>query len=101
MYTADDVKRQLNLLLDNANSVTGNNDETLTDAISSLIAGFGASGGDENDYPFYSGQYDITPNNTDQILQTQDHILKSNIKINKISYSSVSNTSGGKTIIIG
>lgn len=46
MATAESVKAQLESLLAQANSTTGNEDSTLTAAVSALVAGFGQGGGD-------------------------------------------------------
>lgn len=41
MATAESVKQKIQGLISNANNTTGNTDVTLTDAVNSLIAGFG------------------------------------------------------------
>ena len=41
MATAESVKQKIQGLISNANNTTGNTDTTLTDAVNSLIAGFG------------------------------------------------------------
>lgn len=41
MATAESVKQKIQGLISNANNTTGNTDATLTDAVNSLIAGFG------------------------------------------------------------
>ena len=43
MITADKVKNQIQTLIDTANEKTGNNDATLTNAIGSLVDGFGVA----------------------------------------------------------
>ncbi|MGN0787141.1 MAG: hypothetical protein ACI4OB_07090 [Christensenellales bacterium] len=45
MATAESVKLKIQGLISNANATTGNTDATLTDAVASLIAGFGTGGG--------------------------------------------------------
>ena len=42
MATADSVKTKLQGLLQSANAATGNNDSTLSEAVASLVAGFGS-----------------------------------------------------------
>ena len=46
MATAESVKQKIQGLISNANNTTGNTDATLTNAVASLIAGFGTGGGD-------------------------------------------------------
>lgn len=46
MATAGSVKQKIQGLISNANNTTGNTDATLTNAVASLIAGFGTGGGD-------------------------------------------------------
>lgn len=59
MVTAESVKQKIQTLISSANEVTGNADTSVTAAVASLIAGFGASGGggDEGGEGFYSGTY--------------------------------------------
>ena len=50
----------------------------------------------------YTGQYTVTPlPNVEQILRTDNKILKHDIVIEPIPYAVVSNTAGGKTVTIG
>lgn len=44
MATAESVKQKIQGLISNANNTTGNTDATLTNAVASLIAGFGTGG---------------------------------------------------------
>lgn len=46
MATAESVKQKIQGLISNANNTTGNTDATLTNAVASLIAGFGTGGGE-------------------------------------------------------
>lgn len=46
MVTAESVKQKIQGLISNANNTTGNTDATLTNAVASLIAGFGTGGGE-------------------------------------------------------
>lgn len=98
MATADSVKTKLQGLIDKSNRVTGSADATLTDAVGSLIAGFGQGGGD---VPAYTGEYEVTPKAVDQTLPTAGMRMTDDVIIQKITYSSVSNESGGDTIIFG
>lgn len=49
----------------------------------------------------YDGEYDVVPRLTQQILETKDKLLEQDLVIEKIPITSVSNQSGGNTIIIG
>lgn len=49
----------------------------------------------------YEGDYLVTPKFVDQTLQTSQRILKEDVRIEKISVTRVSNSSGGNTVIIG
>lgn len=70
-----------------------------------FVAGFGevkevSTGID--DIPKYEGSLEITPNTKEeQILQTAERYCMSDIKVLKIPYFEVSNTSGGTTATIG
>ena len=44
MATIEQVKNQMQTLLNNANATTGKTDTTLTNGVNSLINGFGGSG---------------------------------------------------------
>lgn len=52
-------------------------------------------------YDDYVGPYDITPNVSQQSLDTADKHLTDDITIEAIPYYEVSNSYNGKTIIIG
>ena len=50
----------------------------------------------------YDGSHIVTPlAHDDQILKTEGKHLKTDIIVQKIPYSEVSNTAGGTTVIIG
>lgn len=50
----------------------------------------------------YEGEYDITPSTyNDQVLATQNMVMSKDVTIRKIPQFEVSNTSNGKTLIIG
>lgn len=53
-------------------------------------------------YETYQGIHEVTPHPVNEIiLNTQEKLVKSDIKVLKIPYESVSNTYGGKTVTIG
>lgn len=50
----------------------------------------------------YEGEYNITPSTyNDQVLATQNMVMSKDVTIRKIPQFEVSNTSNGKTLIIG
>ena len=49
----------------------------------------------------YEGDYEITPTTKEQILETADKKMKQDLTVKAIPFVEVSNTSGGKTVIIG
>lgn len=52
--------------------------------------------------PVYNGEIEIVPSANDEVtLLTAKKLLDSNIRVKKIPYSEVSNTSGGTTATIG
>ena len=51
--------------------------------------------------PEYSGQYDITPLFTAQVLPTAKKLMQKDVTIRKIPQYEVSNDSSGYTLIIG
>lgn len=53
------------------------------------------------DLPLYDGAYEVTPSANDQTLYTAQKLLDSDVKVNKIPYTEVSNNSNGTTVIIG
>ena len=97
MATAESVKSTLQGIIDKSNRVTGNSDGNVSDAVDSLIAGFGNDGVIRT----YDGAYEVTPKVTDQTLLTAGKRMADDLIVKKISCSSVSNASGGNTIIIG
>ena len=63
-----------------------------------------AIGGDwvASELPTYDGTFEIIPDtNNDIVLNTSQRYLDSNIKVNKVPYHEVSNTSNGTTVTIG
>ncbi len=53
-----------------------------------------------NDYPVYSGDYEVVPKFEEQVLETADKVLKKDVKINSIPRYDVSNEAGGVTVYI-
>lgn len=50
----------------------------------------------------YEGEYDITPSTyNDRVLATQNLVMTKDVTVRKIPQFEVSNTSNGKTLIIG
>ena len=50
----------------------------------------------------YEGEYDITPSTyNDKVLATQNLVMTKDVTVRKIPQFEVSNTSNGKTLIIG
>lgn len=50
----------------------------------------------------YEGEYDVTPSTyNDKVLATQNLVMTKDVTIRKIPQFEVSNTSNGKTLIIG
>jgi hypothetical protein len=49
----------------------------------------------------YEGDYSVTPSLEEQLLPTNQKFMNADITINKIPITAVSNSSGGKTVIIG
>ena len=48
----------------------------------------------------YKGEYEVVPARREQVLETQNKLLKENITIVEIPYAEVSNISGGNTFYI-
>lgn len=53
-----------------------------------------------NPYPIYEGETLVIPSMEDQVLETENTVLKEDIKIEKIPYSETSNNAGGSTFVI-
>lgn len=49
----------------------------------------------------YGGEYEVTPNFQQQILETADKKMNQNLTIEQIPYAEVMNPSGGLTLTIG
>lgn len=47
------------------------------------------------DYPFYRGEYNVTPKaHTEQTLETRNTILRNNVVVSQVPYYETSNTDG-------
>ena len=82
-------------------SITDNNfftEFSITDEKFSTEFGSFISSG--QNFPYYKGEYTLTPSRKTQELQTANYILKDNITVVAIPYSQVSNTVGGTTFYI-
>lgn len=53
------------------------------------------------DYPFYRGEYVITPAVDEQTLETSLKVMRDDVTVKAIPYAEVSNLANGKTITIG
>ena len=53
------------------------------------------------DVTLYEGDYEVTPKLEEQTLSTANKFMQNDVKINKIPITTVSNSSGGNTVIIG
>ena len=50
----------------------------------------------------YEGDYEVTPSTyNDKVMATQNMVMSKDVTIRKIPQFEVSNTAGGKTLIIG
>lgn len=55
-----------------------------------------------DDLPVYDGVYEVTPSTTNnQILNTAGRMMDADVKVNKIPYAEVTNSSNGTTVTIG
>ena len=52
-------------------------------------------------YPYYDGDYIVTPKSYKQILDTDYKILTDDVTVEKIPYNEAPNLQGGLTISIG
>ena len=55
-----------------------------------------------NELPIYDGAYEVTPSaSTEQTLLTSGTMMDADVKVNKIPYAEVTNSSNGTTVTIG
>ena len=52
-------------------------------------------------YEDYTGEYEITPKVTAQVIETADKHMISDLTVKEIPYYEVSNQANGKTVLIG
>lgn len=52
-------------------------------------------------YPWYKGEYVVTPEIGAQTLSTKETSMRENLTVKAIPYYEVSNIQNGKTVIIG
>lgn len=50
---------------------------------------------------YYTGEYEVDPTFSSQVLETKDKFMSDDVTINAIAVQSVTNPSGGNTIFIG
>ena len=78
---------------------------TLEVTIGSKRRSINASLGDiligTNQYPFYNGTYEVVPDFVDQRLETAHMVMSNDVLVKEIPVYTVSNLSGGQTVIIG
>ena len=69
---------------------------------STIKADFGELFEIENtEFPYYEGPYTAVPAVTEQVLDTEQRIMRKNLVIEKIPFYKVSNNKGGDTVTIG
>ena len=54
-----------------------------------------------NGFPFYQGEYSVTPNIERQVLPTAETTMRENLVVEAIPYREIENEAGGTTVIIG
>lgn len=55
----------------------------------------------QGNYSVYTGEYEVTPDFSEQTLQTKNRRMAGDITVKSIQVESVSNASGGRTVYIG
>lgn len=58
-------------------------------------------GGGEGRFPYYDGDYEVSPRKVEQILNTENKSMKDDLVINPIYYAETINQGGGYTAVIG
>lgn len=51
--------------------------------------------------PAYTGEYEVIPKFTEEVLKTKNKLMKDNVVVYPIEVARVSNPSGGTTVYIG
>lgn len=81
----------------NENRISANNSE-LREAIEIAES---LPDADTTEYDVYDGVYQVTPKLESQTLATRNKLMTDDVTVEEIPISSVSNTAGGNTVIIG
>lgn len=81
----------------NENRIAANNEE-LREAIATAES---LPDADTTEYDVYDGVYQVTPKLESQTLATRNKLMTDDVTVEEIPISSVSNTAGGNTVIIG
>ena len=55
----------------------------------------------EKHYPIYDDPYIVTPDKTEQVLDTDDHLMAEDLTVLGVPYAEVGNVGGGYTVTIG
>ena len=66
---------------------------------SGVLSGNIAIGG--NVYPFYDGEYEVTPRVHEQILDTDGKVMSDDVTVHEIPVTRTTNPYGGQTVVIG
>ena len=53
------------------------------------------------EFPYYEGNYEVTPDVLEQKLDTKQKIMKEDVVVKGIPYLEITNNAGGKTVYIG
>ena len=80
------------------NTVVTENDLTVRPKFNEVI--FVTSGIPSGDYPFYYGDYVVTPDLEAQPLETAMKIMKKDVTVKAIPHYTTGNTSGGNNVYI-
>lgn len=51
--------------------------------------------------PTYSGDYEVTPSFTEQVLETSGMLMTDDVTVHEIPVTQTTNEYGGKTVVIG
>ena len=78
-----------------------NNIPTITEQDEGKVLMVKKGGAVWEDLPVYEGEYAVTPAVVEQVMNTAQKMMTTNITINPIPYYEVENTGGGDTAYIG
>lgn len=56
---------------------------------------------ENREFPYYEGNYEVTPDVLEQKLDTKQKIMREDVVVKAIPYSETTNNAGGKTVYIG